>query len=78
LKLANTLARHGLPLVAFVVVGYAALGRFVENKVEAVDATRRGGSARALELEMAHRVVAGRLRVGEDYSVKPVPRPREE
>jgi hypothetical protein len=76
--LKSPLIRSGLPLVAFCTLGYVLLGHFVNNKVSIVDANRRQGSERALQLEIAHTAIVKRLAVGEEYDVKPIPRPKDD
>jgi hypothetical protein len=74
----SPLLRSGLPLIAFCTLGYVLLGNFVNNKVSILDSSRRQGSERALQLEIAHAAIVKRLAVGEEYDVKPIPRPKED
>jgi hypothetical protein len=54
------------------------LSQLVENKVEAVDSRVQRSSARAVQLQLAHAVVVGRLGNTADYDIKPIPRPPED
>lgn len=48
------------------------------GKIDAVDKRVRKRSERAVELELAHKAVMSKLDGGDDYVIRPIPRPADE
>ena len=63
-------------MMLFCVAGYVGLSKFMAGKIEAVDHRVKKRSERAVELELAHRAVVGKLKLNEDYEMQPIPRPQ--
>ena len=52
--------------------------QFMTGKIDAVDKRVRKRSERAVELELAHKAVMSKLDGGDDYVIRPIPRPADE
>ncbi|TMW64304.1 hypothetical protein Poli38472_012926 [Pythium oligandrum] len=63
----------GMPLLLFVVGGYATLTQFVGGKYEARDHRIKSQSTRAFDLEEEHKKMTQKL-ILDDFELKPVPR----